>query len=237
MSANTISFQYEFRSLDGSSAPAVFDILLDAETLSHIRQPIADPPPWTRLDGDACASCPLHDSEEQHCPVALSLVDLVDRFDSILSHEEMIVTVTTDRRTYSATTTVQQALSSLIGLYMATSGCPPLNILKPMARFHLPFATRQETVFRAAGSYLLAQYFKAQRGEEADLELKGLGEAYQRIHEINMSMAKRLRHVSSGDANMNAIVVLDLFAQGLPMTINSNLSDIEHILVGAIESD
>ena len=37
---------------------------------------------------------------------------------------------------------------------MALSGCPVLEQLKPMARFHLPFASVEETIYRAASMYL-----------------------------------------------------------------------------------
>ena len=36
------------------------------------------------------------------------------------------------------------------GLIMATAGCPWTDRLRPMARFHLPFATEAETVYRDA---------------------------------------------------------------------------------------
>jgi hypothetical protein len=112
---------------------------------------------------------------------------------------------------------------------MATSGCPNMALLKPMARFHLPFATKEETVFRAASSYLLGQYFLRQRGMPCDLDFEGLAEAYLRIHKVNMGMAKRLRTISQGDANVNAIVLLDLFAHELPSAIDLKMKTLEYL--------
>jgi hypothetical protein len=161
--------------------------------------------------------------------VAVSLVELVDVFHDLLSYSDVEVLVVTQHRTVFRRTTVQKALSSLIGLYMATSGCPVLGRLKPMARFHLPFATREETIFRAVGAYLTAQYFLQKQGIPFDRELTGLREMYQQIHQVNVDMTNRLRHVAAGDASLNAVVLLDLFAQELPFSINENLADLQHL--------
>ena len=55
---------------------------------------------------------------------------------------------------------------SLIGIYMVTSGCPIMDKLRPMARFHLPFASTEETIYRAISTYLLGQYFLEQKGKK-----------------------------------------------------------------------
>ena len=54
-------------------------------------------------------------------------------------------------------TSAQQAMSSVLGLIMATSGCPWTDRLRPMARFHLPFASEAETLYRSVGMFLLAR--------------------------------------------------------------------------------
>ncbi len=56
-----------------------------------------------------------------------------------------------------AETTAQQAMSSVLGLIMATAGCPWTDRLRPMARFHLPFASEAETVYRSVCMFLLAR--------------------------------------------------------------------------------
>jgi hypothetical protein len=48
-----------------------------------------------------------------------------------------------------------------MGLLIAGSSCPYTHFFKPMARFHLPFANKDETLWRAAATYLLARYFTA----------------------------------------------------------------------------
>tara|TARA_B100000686_G_scaffold86198_1_gene93073 strand:- start:90 stop:251 length:162 start_codon:yes stop_codon:yes gene_type:complete len=47
----------------------------------------------------------------------------------------------TDERCYVEHTTMTEAVSSLLGIYMVTSGCPVMDKLRPMVRFHLPLAT------------------------------------------------------------------------------------------------
>ena len=69
---------------------------------------------------------------------------------------------------------------------MATSGCPHMDFFKPMARFHLPLANAEETVYRATSMYLLAQYFLQREGKEADMELEGL-KKYIRISRLLMN--------------------------------------------------
>lgn len=222
-----VSFRYEFRRAGRDLDPIVFDVLLDKRTLQHVGPSPDAPPRWAKMDNHRCEGCQLDPAEHAYCPAALSIVELVERFDSIFSYSEVQVIVDSPERQYRAKTSVQRALSSLVGLYMATSGCPALAPFRAMARFHLPFASREETIFRAASSYLLAQYFKRKRGESADLDLDGLRETYDTIHHINMALANRLRDVSRGDANLNALVLLDLYAQDLPLSIDGNLDELE----------
>ena len=48
-------------------------------------------------------------------------------------------------------------MSSVLGLIMATAGCPWTDRFRPMARFHLPFASEAETVYRSVCMFLLAR--------------------------------------------------------------------------------
>lgn len=224
-----VDFTYHFRSLDRPGAVFSFTVSLDPETLVHETAVPDHPPSWTRLTNHQCPGCPLDNTVERHCPAALSLTALMARFDNLTSYDEVDVEVVARERTYAATTTVQKSLSSLVGLYMATSGCPVLGALRPMARFHLPFASQSETLFRAAGAYLLSQYFQKNKGGEFDHEFEGLSALYVQIHEINISLAKRLREIASSDAGLNAVTLLDLFAQGVPRSIRDSLTEIEHL--------
>ncbi|MBI2431822.1 MAG: hypothetical protein HYV26_03015 [Candidatus Hydrogenedentes bacterium] len=229
MAKEPIEIRYRFTHAGDPAMAIGFTVRLDPDTLEHMSPGTEAPPEWTRLEAEQCSHCPLDPAQHTHCPIALSVVELVEAFNPLLSFSEFEVTVETPERTITRRTSIQKALSSLLGLYMATSGCPNMGLLKPMARFHLPFATKEETIFRAASSYLLGQYLLRQRGLSCDLEMNGLYEAYQRIHKVNMGMAKRLRRIARGDANINAIVLLDLFAHEMPSAIDLKMRDLEYL--------
>lgn len=182
-------------------------------------------PEWTRLEVEQCACCPLS-AETPRCPTAVALSGLMEHFGSLLSYDEVEATVETGERTLHATVPAQKVLSSLLGLVMGTSGCPILAKFMPMARYHLPFASTDETTFRSVGAYLMAQYFVHQDGGEADWGLSGLKGFYEDVHTINAAMAARLRGHFDGDAGMNAVAILDLFAHYLPMAVDEQLAEL-----------
>ena len=130
-----------------------FKLKLDAETLQLVSEHSGSPA-WTKLSFHQCNNCPLDESTHNTCPAALSLVDLVTRCEELVSYDQIDVRVVTDEWTIT-----QRAISALMGLIMATSGCPKTAYLKPMARFHLPLASEDEAVYRVTSMYLLAQYF------------------------------------------------------------------------------
>ena len=99
-----------------------------------------------------------------HCPAALHMAPAVELLKELVSFDTVGVTVTQAERTVHAETTAQQALSSVLGLIMATSGCPWTDRLRPMARFHLPFASEAETVYRSVCMFLLARDIAYERG-------------------------------------------------------------------------
>ena len=235
MQTDAIEVTYQFVSSGAPEKRSAFTIVLNPATLESRSCVSKTAPGWAQLEREQCEFCPIHSGEAAYCPAALSLVELVEEFGDLISYAEVEDTVVTKERTTTVKTSVQRALSSLIGLRMATSGCPVLMKFKPMARFHLPFATREETIYRAAGAYLLAQYFVKRRGGDADLELNGLREIYRLVHEVNKRLANRIRTIPSGDAHLNAIVVLDLFTHALPYSIDENLSEIEHMFESFFE--
>jgi hypothetical protein len=147
-----------------------------------------------------------------YCPCALSLAHVVERFRDHLSYTECLVRVRTPYRDYEKKTQLQVGLSSLMGLLMATSGCTVLEPLKPMARFHLPFSNVEETIFRATGMFLTAQWLRTSKGFKGHLDLSPLKEIYERIGRLNQDFSKRLAAASQEDAALNALVNLDCFA-------------------------
>lgn len=130
-------------------------------------------PPWTELGFHQCSNCPLSTAHTKHCPMAVRLVPLVALFDKVRSYDDVTAQVESDERTVTKRTSVQKVLRSLMGLLSASSDCPRIEFLKPMAHYHLPFSSREETVYRVVSTYLLAQYFLRQQGKPADAGLEG----------------------------------------------------------------
>ena len=222
-SAGKIIFNYKFIFKNG--AEREFNIELDSVTLNLIQTENKACPEWTKLNCFKCPNCTLDERQHEFCPIAVNMVDIINYFSNFVSYEPVEVIVTAPERKYIKRVTLQHGVSSLIGIYMVTSGCPILEKLKPMVRFHLPFATTEETKYRAISMYLLAQYFLYQRGSQPDWDLKKLAEAYENIKVVNESFCKRLRTIEGKDATLNALVVLDIFAESVNFSIDSRMAD------------
>ncbi len=59
--------------------------------------------------------------------------------------------------------------------------------------------------------------------------MTGLRARYQRLHDINVAMARRLRSAVAKDASVNAVILLDLLAKAMPWSLDDSLADIEHL--------
>lgn len=230
------SLTYRFRFLDGTEKE--FLVKLDRHNCSLVTPKRTHYPEWTRLDFKQCRNCPLSRDEHTHCPVAVNIVDIVEFFQDSQSVEQAIVEVDTRQRvTKRGTTALFPAISSLIGIHMVTSGCPILDKLRPMARFHLPFADTEETVYRALSMYALAQYFRHKKGQEADWDFEGLQQIYKDINRLNIDFADRLRNDSISEATTNAITSLDCFAQEIDFSISEEmLEEIQVLFQGYLEN-
>jgi len=204
-----------------------FLLKLNDKTLEVINGTSGDFPEWIKLENHQCPHCPLVSSDHPNCPVALSLSSVINKFDKVVSYDELDLKVITGARQVKQRTTAQKAISSLLGLLFATSGCPYTNYLKPMARFHLPLASEEDTIFRAAGMYLLAQYFLKKKGGKSDLELDGLKKIYDDLHQLNMSIADRVRSTTQNDSSVNAVILLDMFTNLMPFVIDEQLNEIQ----------
>jgi hypothetical protein len=180
--------------------------------------------PWASLSAQRCPNCPLE--PEGACPFAAALVPFAARFDDVFSYERVQVEVETDLRTIVAERALQHGLASLIGLIGATSGCPRLAFFRPMARFHLPFASEEETLVRAFSFHLLGHALNGGGPDFADL-----AEHYRGAALVNRAMADRLRSVLTHDAIVNALVVLDTFAQAVPFVIDEQLEEFAPLFV------
>lgn len=206
-----------------------FDLKIDRETLTLIHEDEPELPVWAGLDFHKCPHCPLSTKEHPSCPIARNLVGTLKTFSEITSYDRVMLEVVTEERTITQPTSAQQAISSLMGLLIATSACPHTNFFKPMARFHLPLASEEETIFRSTSNYLLAQYFWAKEGADFDFDLKGLEEIYRNIEKLNLKVVERIRAACQEDSTVNAMVILDFFAKMLPDLIDESLDYIRYM--------
>ena len=224
---DSINISYRFNL--GAHGEEKFDLQLDAKTIEIIPQSEQKLPEWAELSFHQCPNCPLDQTKHPACPVAANISRVIWRFDKVVSHDDIDLEVITNSRHVSQRTSAQKGISSLLGLLFATSGCPHTNFMKPMARFHLPLATEEDTIFRAAGMYLLAQFFLKQQGKEADLELVGLTKIYKNLHIVNTSIAERIKSIAVTDSSTNAVIILDTFANIMPFVIEDKLDEIHHL--------
>lgn len=183
-------------------------------------------PDWTWLDFQRCENCPYSTAAFARCPVATALVDVVEASSRLVSYDELDVTVTMPDRTVSARMPAQDALRSLMGLVIPASGCPHTAYFRPMARFHLPFSDQSETLYRVSSMYRLAQHMRESKQLEERPGLHGLSEIYSRLNVVNRHLVERLRSATEKDSTLNAVVLLDIFAQLLPMQLDEPLEEL-----------
>jgi hypothetical protein len=205
-----------------------FSIEIDNSTLLLLPRP-HDYAEWTQLSCRQCSCCPLLLDENQYCPIAVNLSELVTAFRDTISYEPCRVTCTTAERVITKDTIVQEGLSSIIGIIMATSGCPVMDILKPMARFHLPFASVDEAMFRSVSVYLLRQYFIYLESGSSDFHLENIKSYYSKIEMVNSGILQRIKSAARKDADRNAIVILNCLAQILYLELEDNLQSLKYI--------
>jgi len=224
MEKETMRYLYIFTFPDGTEKQ--FEIVLDATTLEFTPPADRPKPAWTKLKYCQCSNCPLGD-EVEYCPVAVNLSTVVETFKDRTSHESTVVSVEAGQRTYQKEIPLQRGLSSIAGMRMVTSNCPILDQLRPNVRFHLPFASSEEKVYRQVAMYLTQQYFIMRRGGKPDWDLSKLKEIYREVLLVNKGLAERLTKSSSRDANVNAIIILASFGQFLDDYLETSLQEIE----------
>ena len=185
---------------------------------------------WTDLENYQCENCPLNTKDFPKCPIAHNLHSLVEVFGDQISFEEVSVEIISDQRTYKKDTTLQIALQSLFGILMAASDCPNMNFLSSMVLFHLPFASFEETILRAASFYLLKQYFLKRDNQQYDYSMEGLKKQYEAVEKVNQGLLDRIQSIETeGDASLNAITTLNAFAQMFSLQYELDLASIQYV--------
>jgi hypothetical protein len=208
---DTMKIQYEF--FFENERIEVFSLTFRNPELSLQPFPVENDEPWTKLEFNQCRVCTLKATERKYCPVARNLSYVLLQFKNDYSYETVRVKVTSEQRVNEKETSLQDGISPLMGLIMATSGCPILDKFKPMAFMHLPFSNKVETTFRAVSTYLTAQYIRKMNRLAPDWDLKNFKAMYATVKQLNSDFAKRLQEIKGSDAIMNALVRLDMFAQ------------------------
>ncbi|MBN1982130.1 MAG: hypothetical protein JW795_11400 [Chitinivibrionales bacterium] len=203
----TYAFHFE------NNRTETFDLVFDKTNLSLTPFPAQASEPWTQLKCKQCKVCTLKTSEHEHCPAAKNLSYILVHFKNDISYEKVHVQVITANRITEKFATMEQGVGSLMGLIMATSGCPILDKFKPMAFIHLPFSDEIETIYRAVSMYLTAQYVRSKNNLQPDWELKYFKQMYSTVNQVNIDFSERLREIKGKDANINGLIFLDIFAQ------------------------
>jgi hypothetical protein len=222
--ADNIKIVYEFRLSSGVEKK--FVIQLDPRTLGLLKTQKEALPEWARLDFKQCSNCPLNTTLTKYCPIAANLVGISQAFSDITGTDKATVTVQVKERAYLKTGSAQEGLSPLLGIVMTTSGCPIMEPLKPMVRYHLPFASLDETVFRTISMYLTAQFIRSQAGKKPEWNLDGLARIYEEVKQLNRDFGQRMRAAARSDANVHALVKLNVFAVMFPLEAGKMLKEI-----------
>ena len=180
-----------------------------------------DLPDWTLLENNKCANCPLAAAPGARCPAAADLVPIVQRFSELASIGNTMVRVVRPQFELHKQTDTQTALSALMGLILATSGCPILNRMRPMAQMHLPFPSENEVVYRIVSMHLFKCYLDGTTPDLKDLET-----FFADVDQLNHAFAKRIKRATQEDASINALVLLHSRSMLASLSIEDNLAQI-----------
>ncbi|WP_421681763.1 hypothetical protein HKW98_11485 [Stutzerimonas urumqiensis] len=197
----------------------------------HDPELAARAPAWTRLGHHQCSNCPLSRERFANCPAAVDLHRVIEDFQGLPAIQKAHVRVRTPDREYAKLVGLEEGLRALLGVIMATSACPVLSRLRPMAQQHLPFASNQEFVLRAVSLYLTRQYFNLREGRQPDWELRGLVEAFQALQLVNQAFWQRIHDTCKGDSNLKAFLTFFSMASSLTYSLEAQLRKIRPLVM------
>ena len=218
---------YHFAFTDGSSWS--YQLTFD-ETNRLLPLEAGVEKPWTKLGFHQCPHCPLKAETHPRCPVAANVDTIVEDSKATASTTRATVTVKTPEREYIKECSSQEGLLSLFGVIMASSNCPHLDWLRPLARFHLPFATIDETLFRALSLQLLTEFFDREH-HDATKSAELLQKKYTAVETLNHAFINRIREYCRGDADKNALAGLDVFVQIFSFHREENFKAVQRYFV------
>ncbi len=209
--SNAITYVFQLE----SGAEHRFDVELNRPAAT------GDLPDWTLLDTHKCGNCPLASTPGARCPAAADLVPIVEKFSALASIDNVEVRVLREQYEAHKRTDTQTALSALMGLILATSACPILSRMRPMAQTHLPFPTETEIVYRIITMHLLRCYLA-----DTKPDLGTLNDFFADFETLNDAFSKRLKRAIQNDASINALVVLHSRNMIASFSIDEKLEEI-----------
>ncbi|MCG8610131.1 MAG: hypothetical protein MI864_06300 [Pseudomonadales bacterium] len=189
-------------------------------------------PEWALLSHCQCSNCPMKASEVKYCPAALDIKQVVEDFRSQPAFQKVDVSVVVAERSYQKRTGIEEGLRSLLGLILATSRCPILSQLKPMAVHHMPFSSNDEFILRSVSIYLLQQYFNHRAGDAPDWELKGLVERNKQLQLVNQALWQRIHTACESDSNLKALLSFFSMSSSVSFSLESQLQKLRNALEG-----
>jgi hypothetical protein len=193
-------------------------------------------PAWARLGHQQCSNCPLSKDNFSHCPAAVDLHRVIEDFQGLPAFKQAAVWERTPEREYTKLVSLEEALRSLLGVLMATSACPILGKLRPMAQNHLPFASNQEFTLRTVSLYLSRQYFNFREGRHADWELKGLVRMFQQLQLVNQAFWQRIHDTCEGDSNLKAFLTFFSMSSSMSYSLETQLQKIRPLVMSSGET-
>ena len=230
---NKSHYLYEFELDDGNTIR--IPLRVNQETVEAERNIDPDKlPSWTKMDFHQCGHCPL--AKEGHCPAAVAIYSAIDCFSEVLSFSEVTLKVKTVQRDISRRTSVQRALSSLLGLLLATSGCPYTKYLKPLARFHLPLQSEQEAYYRMASMYALSLMMRKDKKPE-EMTMQGLKNIFDNMHQVNLGLSERIKNATHADSANNALIILDLYTVAIKYVEDDLSEELGYLFTAYGEAD
>ena len=184
-------------------------------------------PEWVLLSHCKCSNCPLSEEDSPVCPAAFDIQDVIEDFQSKPASQKVNINVIASDRSYSKRTNVEEGLRSLMGLVLATSQCPILGQLKPMAMHHMPFSSSNEFILRSVSVYLMQQYFEYREEKTPDWDLKGLISRNKQLQLVNQALWQRIHLDNHNDSNLKTLLSFFSMSSSVSVSLETQLQKLK----------
>lgn len=219
-----IDLTYHFDFPDESKVS--FPVKVDLSDINYT-DPV-NPPEWVKIENHQCPDCPLKNQNTKTCPAAVAIMDVVEYFSENGHHETAVCRVEMDQKTTAANQPLVNSLTALIGLKMASSMCPVLAKLRPMARFHDPFGDSYSIVYRAASMHVLRQFLRQDQGK-TPYSMTDLIKVYEKIAVINRYISERLK-TRDKTCKPCSFQLLSVFSLNVTLLLDEHLKILKRLM-------